>query len=122
MISFSGHTVNLTCVAAAGFFIVGAQHVLNNFTASTYDTTVRASGVGMELGVVRAGAILGPFVAGLLQEATGTANAMFWTIGAATLVAAAAIASLGIRRTAVIARQGIDAPEVVVELGEGSLS
>lgn len=93
-----GHAVNLLCVASAGFLIVGARHVLNNFTAGTYDTRVRASGVGMELGVGRCGAILGPFVAGLLQGATGGPDAMFWTIGAAALVAAAAIASLGTRR------------------------
>jgi MFS transporter, AAHS family, 4-hydroxybenzoate transporter len=98
LIFFGGHAVNLACVAAAGFLIVGAQHVLNNFTAGTYDTTVRASGVGMELGVGRAGAILGPFVAGLLQGATGGPDAMFWTIGGAALVASAAIASLGVRR------------------------
>jgi hypothetical protein len=53
LIFVGGHAVNLTCVAAAGFLIMGAQHLLNNFTAGTYDTTVRASGVGMELGMGR---------------------------------------------------------------------
>jgi len=91
----TGHTVNLLGVAAAGFFIVGAQHVLNNVTATAYDTEVRASAVGMELGVGRVGAILGPVVAGLLQDATGGPDAMFWTIGGASLVAAATVASLG---------------------------
>jgi AAHS family 4-hydroxybenzoate transporter-like MFS transporter len=93
-----GHVVNLACVGAAGFLIIGAQHVLNNFTAGTYDTTVRASGVGMELGVGRVGAILGPFVAGLLQGVTGGPDAMFWIIGGAGLLAAGCIASLGVER------------------------
>lgn len=122
LIFFSGHAMNLTCIAAAGFFLVGAQHVLNNFTASTYDTTMRASGVGMELGIGRAGAILGPFVAGLLQEATGTPNAMFWAIGAAVLVAAAAIASLGFGRSMAVPREEMPAlPEVAISLGKASL-
>lgn len=95
LIFTDSHLANLGCTAAAGFLIVGAQHVLNNFTASVYDTNVRASGVGMELGVGRAGAILGPFVAGLLQGATGGPDAMFWTIGIASILAALSIASLG---------------------------
>ncbi len=92
-----GHVVNVTCVTAAGFLTIGALFVLNNFTAGIYDTSVRATGVGMELGVGRLGAILGPFVAGLLQQATGGPAAMFWTIGIASLMAAVAIASLARR-------------------------
>lgn len=100
LLFFGGHAVNLVCVAVSGFCIVGAQHVLNNFTAGSYDTEMRASGVGMELGVGRVGAILGPFVAGLLQGATGGSDAMFWTIGIAALLAGVAVASLGLSRPA----------------------
>ncbi len=92
-----GHVVNVTCVAAAGFLTIGALFVLNNFTAAVYDTSMRATGVGMELGVGRVGAILGPFVAGLLQQATGGPAAMFWAIGIASLLGGATIASLGRR-------------------------
>ena len=53
LIFLGGHGVNFVCVAAAGFLTIGAQHVLNNFTAASYDTGIRASGVGMELGVGR---------------------------------------------------------------------
>ncbi len=113
LIFLGGPAVNLASVAAAGFLIVGAQHVLNNFTASTYHTDVRASGVGMELGVGRFGAILGPFVAGLLQQATGGPNAMFWTIGGAALVAAACIASLG--------RHGAQASAALESAGVGTV-
>jgi len=98
LIFYGGHAVNLLCAGAAGFLIIGAQHVLNNFTAGTYDTPMRASGVGMELGVGRVGAILGPFAAGLLQGATGGPEAMFWAIGIAALLAALCIASLGLGR------------------------
>ena len=106
-----GHGVNLVCVAAAGLLIIGAQHVLNNFTAASYDTGLRASGVGMELGVGRVGAILGPVAAGLLQGATGGPEAMFWTIGGAGLLAAACIASLGSGR-ALVPEDGRMIPEV----------
>jgi AAHS family 4-hydroxybenzoate transporter-like MFS transporter len=91
----SGHLANLTIVAAAGFCIIGAQHVLNNFAASSYDTSVRASGVGMELGIGRIGAVLGPFAAGLLQQETGGPEAVFWAIGVAAIIAGCAVASLG---------------------------
>jgi AAHS family 4-hydroxybenzoate transporter-like MFS transporter len=88
------HGFNLAIVAVAGFCIIGAQHVLNNFTANSYETGFRASGVGMELGVGRVGAILGPYVIGLLQQLTGGPEAVFWAIGGAAIVAAIVIGSL----------------------------
>ena len=89
-----GHGLNLLIVAVAGLCIFGAQHVLMNFTAGSYDTSVRASGVGLMLGIGRIGAILGPFVAGLLQQATGGPQAVFWAIGGSAVGAAVAIGSL----------------------------
>jgi len=94
LIPFNVQLVNIGSVAAAGFFIIGAQFVLNNFTAASYQTNVRATGVGMMLSVGRVGAILGPFVAGELQQIFQGPTAMFLAIGAAALVAAGAIASL----------------------------
>ncbi|MDA9434119.1 MFS transporter [Bradyrhizobium sp. CCBAU 51627] len=96
LVFVSGHGVNLAIVAVAGFCIIGAQHVLNNFTAGSYETCFRASGVGMELGIGRVGAILGPYVIGLLQQVTGGPDAVFWAIGGASIVGALAIGSLGI--------------------------
>ena len=94
LVIFNNHFVNVTCVALAGFFVIGAQFVLNNFTASSYDTSVRATAVGMELSVGRVGAILGPFVAGALQQAYSGPTAMFIVIAAASVCAAAAVFSL----------------------------
>lgn len=107
LIFLGGHGFNLVLVAAAGFLIIGAQHVLNNFTAASYDTGIRASGVGMELGVGRVGAILGPIAAGMLQGATGGPEAMFWTIGGAGLIAAGCIASLDAGRSPVSQPEGL---------------
>ena len=87
LVFLNDHVVNVTCVAAAGFFIIGAQFVLNNFTAAAYETNVRATAVGMELGVGRVGAILGPFVAGALQQNYQSSLPMFVSIGLAALAA-----------------------------------
>ncbi|WP_338831372.1 MFS transporter [Bradyrhizobium sp. 27S5] len=100
LVFVSGHGVNLAIVAVAGFCIIGAQHVLNNFTAGSYETLLRASGVGMELGVGRVGAILGPYVIGLLQQMTGGPDIVFWVIGGAAIVGAFAIGSLGLAAAA----------------------
>ena len=85
------HLANVFGIAAAGFFVIGPQFVLNNFTAQSYETGLRASAVGVELGVGRFGAILGPFVIGMLQQAFHGSGAVFIAIGCAALTAAAAI-------------------------------
>jgi AAHS family 4-hydroxybenzoate transporter-like MFS transporter len=77
------HWINVVCSAMAGFCIIGGQFVLNNFTAASYETRMRASAVGMELAVGRLGAILGPFIGGALQQTFGGANVMLVAIGLA---------------------------------------
>jgi MFS family permease len=91
LIFADNHLTNASCVAAAGFFIIGAQFVLNNFTAASYHTEVRATAVGMELSVARVGAILGPFIAGALQQVYHSTVPMFVSIGAAAVLAGVAI-------------------------------
>jgi MFS transporter, AAHS family, 4-hydroxybenzoate transporter len=107
LVFVNGHGFNLGIVTIAGFCIIGAQHVLNNFTATSYETEFRASGVGMELGVGRVGAILGPYVIGLLQQTTDGPEAVFWAIGGAAIVAAIVIGSLRMRRVGVATEVGI---------------
>jgi AAHS family 4-hydroxybenzoate transporter-like MFS transporter len=111
LVFMNNHLVNVTCVAAAGFFIIGAQFVLNNFTAASYDTNVRATAVGMELGVGRVGAILGPFVAGALQQNYQSSLPMFVAIGLAAL-AAGGIIQLADRRAARASTERLAAPTV----------
>jgi AAHS family 4-hydroxybenzoate transporter-like MFS transporter len=96
LVFVNSHAFNFVVVAVAGFCVIGAQHVLNNFTANSYETGFRASGVGMELGVGRVGGILGPFVIGFLQQMTGGQDAVFWAIGGAAVVAALVIGSLSV--------------------------
>ena len=50
----------------------------------------------VSVGVGRVGGILGPYVIGLLQQATGGPDAVFWAIGGAAIVGAFAIGSLGL--------------------------
>jgi sugar phosphate permease len=92
LVLFNNHAINLSFVAAAGFFIIGGQFVLNNFTANAYEIRVRATTVGMELSVGRVGAILGPWVAGILQAVYSGPTVMFLAIAVAALVAAVAMA------------------------------
>ena len=95
LVFLNNHLINLCFVTAAGFFIIGGQFVLNNFTANVYETRVRATAVGMELSVGRVGAILGPWVTGLLQEHYSGSTAMFLAITVAALIAALAMARAG---------------------------
>src|SRR5215471_6805520 len=91
LVASNTHVLNVTAVALAGFCIIGAQFVLNNFTANSYETSVRATAVGMELSIARVGAILGPLVAGSLQQIYGSPTPMFVSIGLSAIVAGAII-------------------------------
>lgn len=91
LVLFNTHALNVICVGAAGFCILGGQNVLNNFTAASYDTEVRGTAVGMMLGVGRAGGILGPFITGFLQQHTPGTSGLFVAISTASLIGAGAI-------------------------------
>lgn len=92
LVFLNTHLINLFFVTAAGFFIIGGQFVLNNFTANVYETRVRATAVGMELSVGRVGAILGPWVTGVLQERFSGSTAIFLAITLAAFIASIAMA------------------------------
>jgi AAHS family 4-hydroxybenzoate transporter-like MFS transporter len=91
LVALNTHLVNVTVVALSGFCIIGAQFVLNNFTAASYETAVRATAVGLELAIARVGAILGPLVAGQLQQTYQSPTAMFVSIGLAAMAAGSII-------------------------------
>jgi AAHS family 4-hydroxybenzoate transporter-like MFS transporter len=75
-------------IVVAGMFVIGTQTVLNNLVAVSYPTEIRSTGVGVFLGVARVGAMCGPAISGVLQQATGGPGAMFVVLGAALVVAA----------------------------------
>jgi MFS family permease len=110
LVVLNNHIANVITVAAAGFFVIGAQFVLNNFTAASYETGVRATAVGMELGIGRVGAILGPFVAGALQQFYLSPVPMFVSIGVSAIAAGSII---------LLARQPSKALSSSLEAGAG---
>ncbi len=69
--------LDILFLAIAGFFVMGAQPVLNNRTAALYETRIRSTGVGAQLGVGRLGGILGPYVGGWLQQLFPGSAALF---------------------------------------------
>jgi MFS transporter, AAHS family, 4-hydroxybenzoate transporter len=74
---------DLVFLSIAGFCVIGAQPVLNNRTAALYDTEIRSTGVGAQLGVGRLGGILGPYIGGWLQQLFPGSTALFLTMAGA---------------------------------------
>ncbi len=99
LVFFNLHALNIALTAAAGFFVIGGQYVLNNYAAASYETRFRATGVGMELSVGRVGAILGPFVVGSLQQIYAGPTAMFIAIAGAAFIAALTMVAVGAARS-----------------------
>jgi AAHS family 4-hydroxybenzoate transporter-like MFS transporter len=78
-------------IVVAGMFVIGTQTVLNNLVAVSYPTKIRSTGVGVYLGIGRVGAMLGPAIAGVLQQATGGTGAMFFILSIVLIIAAALV-------------------------------
>ena len=90
----SSIATNLVFIAIAGFCVMGAQPVLNNLTAALYETGVRSTGVGAQLGVGRLGGILGPYVGGWLQQLFPGSLALFLFMAGALAMSALAISRI----------------------------
>ncbi len=86
--TITGGSVTFVGIVVAGMFVIGTQTVLNNLVAVSYPTEIRSTGVGLYLGIARVGAMCGPAIAGVLQQATGGAGMMFFVLGAALVTAA----------------------------------
>ncbi|MEH0196428.1 MFS transporter [Caulobacter sp. CCNWLY153] len=87
----------MVVVALTGLFVFGAQAVMNNFIAMSYETGLRGTGVGVAVGVNRIGGVLGPLLIGLAQQ---TGDALLLTLGMLALAQLAAAAIFSIRRRA----------------------
>jgi MFS transporter, AAHS family, 4-hydroxybenzoate transporter len=95
------HWPKILFVALAGFCVMGAQPVLNNFTAALYSTEIRSTGVGAELGVGRLGGILGPYAGGWLQQTFPGITALYLSMAVALVLSAASL---------LMVRRGIQMP------------
>jgi len=68
----------MIAVAATGFFIFGAQAVMNNHIAMSYETGLRSTAVGVAVAVNRIGGVAGPMLIGFTQ---GLPAALWATLG-----------------------------------------
>lgn len=87
-----GRPAAIVAVASTGFFIFGAQAILNNHIAMSYETGIRSTGVGIAVAVNRLGAVAGPILIGFTQTLPGS---LWITLG--LLAAAQAGAALLLR-------------------------
>lgn len=79
-------TALLIAVFVSGLSISGLQFVLNAIVVSAYPTSARTTALGWALGVGRIGAIIGPFVLGLLISKNVSIAALFSIIGIPTFL------------------------------------
>ncbi|QGZ58979.1 3-(3-hydroxy-phenyl)propionate transporter MhpT [Paraburkholderia acidiphila] len=87
-------------VLLAGMGVVGAQSMLYAFSAASYATVMRGTGVGAAVAVGRVGSIVGPLAAGQLLAGGASATTVIGASVPVTVVAALA-ALLAVRRARV---------------------
>ena len=75
-------------VFVTGWCIVGGQPGMNAFAATFYPTYLRSTGVGWALGVGRVGAIVGPYIGGLMIGAKWTSQQLFWAAAVPAFISA----------------------------------
>ena len=81
-------------VFIAGWCIIGGQPAINALSASFYPTYLRSTGVGAGLGVGRTGAIIGPYLGGVLLAQQWTPQQLFWAAAVPALASTAVILTL----------------------------
>ena len=81
-------------VFIAGWCVVGGQPGINALSATFYPTYLRSTGVGAGLGVGRTGAIVGPYIGGVLLAQQWTSQQLFWAAAVPALVSTAVILTL----------------------------
>src|SRR4029453_15243906 len=84
-------TVLGVIVFVAGWGVVGGQPAINALSATFYPTSLRSTGVGAGLGVGRTGAIIGPYLGGVLLAQQWTPQQLFWAAAVPALVSTAVI-------------------------------
>jgi AAHS family 4-hydroxybenzoate transporter-like MFS transporter len=81
-------------VFIAGWCVVGGQPGLNTLAATYYPTYLRTTGIGWALGVGRIGAILGPYIGGMLLGLEWTTQQLFLAAAIPAVITAVAMFSL----------------------------
>jgi AAHS family 4-hydroxybenzoate transporter-like MFS transporter len=73
-------------VFVAGWCVIGGQPGINALSATYYPTALRSTGIGWGLGVGRIGAIVGPYIGGVLIGQKWTEQQLFWAAAVPALV------------------------------------
>jgi AAHS family 4-hydroxybenzoate transporter-like MFS transporter len=81
-------------VFIAGWCIIGGQPGLNALSSSYYPTYLRSTGVGAGLGVGRLGAIIGPYLGGVLIAQDWAPQQLFWAAALPALVSTVIVLAL----------------------------
>jgi AAHS family 4-hydroxybenzoate transporter-like MFS transporter len=72
--------------AAAGFFLIGRLTVIGAASGQFYVVAIRGFAIGCGLGLMRVGAALSPWLAGLLLDAGLHLKVLFWVGGGCVIV------------------------------------
>ncbi len=75
-------------VFVVGWCVVGGQPGMNAFAATFYPTYLRSTGIGWALGVGRVGAIVGPYIGGLMIAAKWSSQQLFWAAAVPAAISA----------------------------------
>ena len=86
--------VLIVVIFVAGWCVVGGQGGLNALEATFYPTALRATGIGWALGIGRAGAIVGPYVGGLLLAGHWTTQQLFIAAAVPAVISTLTMAAL----------------------------
>jgi AAHS family 4-hydroxybenzoate transporter-like MFS transporter len=112
MIGQPGISLTLLSIVVfiAGWCVVGGQPGLNAMSASYYPTYLRATGVGAGLGIGRIGAIVGPYIGGVLIGRQWGSEELFYAAAVPALISTVVMLIMrGVYRETVPAR-GTPAP------------
>ena len=88
----------LALIFAVGAFVIGGQMNFPALGVHFYPEEVRATGVGLAMGVGRFGSIVGPLLGGYLVSAKLGWNQLFLFAGVPAVLAAAAMAAILLRK------------------------
>jgi len=81
-------------VFVAGWGVIGGQPGVNALSATYYPTSLRTTGVGWGLGVGRIGAIVGPYIGGVLLGREWGAQQLFWAAAVPALISTVTMVAL----------------------------
>ncbi|MDQ0616711.1 MFS transporter [Arthrobacter globiformis] len=78
--------LSIITVSTTGLFLQGALFVLYSFGPQVYPVHARSTGQGLMMGVGRCGAVLGPYIGGILIGMLGGGDSLFFVVAAAAVL------------------------------------